>query len=236
MPSTRSILLVTVLLTVLPMAARADPRADLAEAARAFDDAALRRDDDNTKATPVRKRTEPVRLTFKNPKAAPGLVEPVRQALKQIAVEAALDVVDVGASDPTANFIVLFDENESVQGKHNCFTTTSWKSWMITSSTLKINPAYGSTIDGCIIHEAMHAFGFNSHPHSGDSVLSYVYRRRALTALDRNLIHTLYDPRVVPGLKPAAASQLGCRILGERMAVAAAVIDVICNGRAGPTP
>jgi|SRR5580693_3437932 hypothetical protein len=99
---------------------------------------------------------------------------------------------------------------------------------------LKVNPAYASSIDACIIHEAMHSFGFISHPHAADSVLSYVYKRRALTALDRHLIRTLYDPRLAPNLAAQPASQLACRILGERLAVSGADIEAVCSARKGP--
>ena len=47
--------------------------------------------------------------------------------------------------------------------------------------------------DTCIVHEAMHAFGFPSHPHDADSVLNNVYRRRTLTPLDGHLIERTHD-------------------------------------------
>lgn len=220
----------------VPPGAHAQLRDELEAGARAFDDGALRREDDNAKATPIRKRTGPIRLAFRNSGTAPGLVEPTRQAVRLIAAEAAIKVNDVAADDPSADFIVSFDENESSDGKRNCFSLTWWKAWSITRNELKINPASGSGIDRCIIHEAMHAFGFNSHPHAADSVLSYVYKRRALTPIDMHLIHTLYDPRMTVGLQPAPASQLGCRILGERMGSSTDDIAAICNGRKGPVP
>lgn len=228
-----AVLLPTTLLGVL---ANAQTRDDLATAARAFDEGALRRDDDNAKATPIRKRTGPIHLAFRNSGRAPGLVEPTRRAVRRIAVEAAVIVEDVAADDPSADFIVSFDENESPSGKRNCLAQTWWKAWSIYRNELKINPAYAGGIDGCIIHESMHAFGFNSHPHGGDSVLSYVYKRSALTPLDIHLIHTLYDPRMTIGLKPAAASQLGCRILGERMESSATDVAAVCTDRKGPMP
>ena len=144
-----------------------------------------------------------------------------------------MTVLDVAIGD-SPNFVVNFDENESSSGKRNCFARAWTKNGGIYRADLKINPAYGSSIDACIIHEAMHAFGFLSHPHAADSVLSYVYRRRALTPLDRHLIRTLYDPRLAPNLAAQPASQLGCRILGERMAIAGADIDAVCGARKGP--
>ena len=53
-------------------AAHGQSRDALADAARAFDEAALRADDDNAKPKPVRKWLAPIRLAFANPSAAPA--------------------------------------------------------------------------------------------------------------------------------------------------------------------
>ena len=224
-----------VLLTVTSPSLANDVRGELTTAARAFDESALRLGDDNTKATGVRKWNVAIALRFANASRAPGLVEPTRKAIQVIAGQTP-DIAVADAVVDEANFVVRFDENESASGKNGCHANVSSKSWAISRSELKINPAFGASIDGCIIHEAMHAFGFLSHPHGADSVLSYVYRRRALTPLDIHLIRTLYDPRLKPGTKPAAASQLACRILGERLQATASDIDTVCRDRKGPSP
>ena len=67
-------------------------------------------------------------------------------------------------------------------------------------------------------------------------MLGYRYtQRRALTTLDKHLIHTLYDGRVKVGTPPVRASQQACRILGERLGSAPADIDAVCRDRKGPT-
>jgi hypothetical protein len=225
--------LAVVLLLLLPIAARAQSRDALIEAARAFDEGALRANDDNAKPMRVRKWTEPIRLAFRTPGAAPGLVRPTGDAIRAIAAEAGAIVLEVAIGD-SPNFVVSFDENESSSGKRNCFAQYWSKKGGIYRADLKVNPAYASSIGACIIHEAMHAFGFSSHPHAADSVLSYVYKRRAMTALDRNLIRTLYDPRLASDLAAQPASQLACRILGERLAVSGADIEAVCSVRKGP--
>ena len=232
--STSSVALAVLL--VLPSASLADDvRGELVTAARAFDESALRLGDDNARPTGVRKWTVAIALRFANASRAPGLVEPTRKAIQSIAGQTPDIAVADGAVD-AANFIVSFDENEAASGKAGCQANVSSKSGAISRSELKINPAFGSAIDGCIIHEALHAFGFLSHPHGADSVLSYVYRRRALTPLDIHLIRTLYDSRLKPGMKPAAASRLACRILGERLQATAGDIDTVCRDRKGPSP
>jgi len=212
-----------------------DVRGELVIAARAFDESALRLGDDNARPIGVRKWRAPIALRFANASRAPGLVEPSRKAIQSIAGQTP-DIAVADAAVDDANFIVFFDENESASGKNGCHANVSSKSWAISRSELKINPAFGASIDGCIIHEAMHAFGFLSHPHGADSVLSYVYRRRALTPLDIHLVRTLHDPRLKPGTKPAAASQLACRILGERLRATASDVDTVCRDRKGPSP
>jgi hypothetical protein len=209
----------------------------LAEAARAFDEAALRASDDNSKPRPVRKWMAPIRLAFSNPSAAPALVEISRQGVRTIAVEAGIAVMDAAQGDATANYVVLFDEN-GLRGQAGDCSANGWwnKDGVIYKAELRINPVRIRDIDRCAVHEPMHSFGFFSHPHSALSVLSYVYKaQRTLTPLDRHLIRTLYDRRLTTGMAASAASQLACRILGERMGSPPADIDAVCRDRKGPT-
>jgi len=227
------------LISMAAGAVRAEsPREVLSEAARAFDEAALRQKDDNAKPAPVRKWMKTIRLAFDNPGAMPSLVDRTRQAIKVEATEAGLAVVDVERSDATMNYKVLFDENGLTGDAGSCFGSFWWNNGSeITRAELRINPVRIRDIDRCIYHEPMHTLGFGSHPHAAFSVLSYVYKaQRTPTPLDIHLLHTLYDARMTPGLKPAPASQLACRILGERLASSAADIDAVCRDRKGPTP
>lgn len=218
--------------------AQAQSRETLADAARAFDESALRANDDNAKPMPVRKWMSPIRLAFANPGAAPGLVDMATQGIKTVAAEAGVVVSVLTANDSTANFLVHFDEN-GLNGKSGyCFGSAWWdKSKVINRGELRLNPTRIRDFDRCAIHEPLHSFGFLSHPHAALSVLSYVNKaQRTLTPLDSDLIHTLYDPRLAPGLLAAPASQLACRILGERMRSSATDIEAVCRDRRGPTP
>ena len=228
-------LLLMVLLS--PAGVEAQSRDELATSARAFDEAALRNSDDNAKPMPVRKWTVPIRLGFANPNAAPNLVELTRAAVKSNAAEAGIEVVDLPERDSTASLTVFFDENGLRGVSGDCVAQAWTKQYAINRAELRINPSRTRDIDRCAVHESMHAFGFLSHPHGAVSVLSYVYKaQRTLTPLDKNLFHTLYDPRMTVGLQPALASQLGCRILGERMGSNADDIAAVCSERKGPVP
>jgi hypothetical protein len=218
--------------------AEAQSRESLVDAARAFDESALRANDDNAKPMPVRKWMAPIRLSFANPRAASNLVEPATQGIKTIAAEAGVVVTILAENDSTANFVVHFDEN-GLNGKTGyCWGSAWWdRSKVIYRGELRLNPTRIRDFDRCAIHEPLHSFGFLSHPHAAFSVLSYVNKaQRTLTPLDSNMIRTLYDPRLTPGMAAAPASQLGCRILGERMRTSAADIEGVCGSRRGPTP
>jgi hypothetical protein len=106
---------------------------------------------------------------------------------------------------------------------------------VITRGELRLNPTCIRDFDRCAIHEPMHSFGFLSHPHAAESVLSYVFKgQRTLTELDRYLIRTLYDPQLAPGMATAPASQAACRILAKWLKSPPADADAVCNDRGGP--
>ena len=235
-PSVFALLALAALLP--PATAQAQSRDDLAGAARAFDEAALRSGYDNSRPMPVRKWTVPIRLGFANASAAPNLVDLTRAAVRSNAAEAGVEVVDLPERESTANFIVYFDENGLRGVGGDCVASAWWnKQRALYKSELRINPTRTRDIDRCAVHESMHAFGFLSHPHAAVSVLSYVHKaQRSLTPLDKNLFRTLYDPRMTVGLAPAPASQLGCRILGERLGSSPADIAAVCSDRKGPVP
>jgi hypothetical protein len=223
-------------LLVVSCTASAQSRQALADAARAFDESALRADDSNTKPMLVRKWMAPVRLSFANASAAFGLVEPSRQGIKTIAAEAGISVVDLADRDPSANFVVYFDENGLNGRSGYCFGSAKWdKAKVITRGELRLNPTRIRDFDRCAIHEPMHSFGFLSHPHAAESVLSYVFKaQRTLTELDRYLIRTLYDPQLAPGTSGAAASQMACRILAKWLKSTTADAEAVCGNRTGP--
>jgi hypothetical protein len=198
--------------------ASAAPRDDLAVAAQAFDESVLRNQDDTTRQSPVRRWKGPIRVAVRNPGKAPGLVPPTVKAIRAIAEVAKLEVSEVESADPGANFVIVFDENEMFNGKLGCQASAPTRNWVIERAEIRISPSFRGQIDNCIIHEALHAFGFYSHPHGADSVLSYVYKRTALTELDVNLIKALYDPALRPGLVPLRASVQACQVLARLMA------------------
>jgi hypothetical protein len=209
--------------------AAAGPRDELSDAARAFDESVLRDQDDSTRQLALRKWKGPIKLAVRNPSRAPNLVQPAIKAIRTIAEQAKVEVTEVEITDSGANLVVFFDDNEIYNGQLGCQAKAPTRNWLIERAEIKISPSFRGQIDNCIIHEALHAFGFYSHPHGVDSVLSYVYKRTALTRLDIYLIKTLYDPALRPGLAPLQASVQGCRILARLMASSEQDTREICD-------
>src|SRR5579883_1969334 len=218
-----------VLVALWSSAAAATPREELADAARAFDEAALRSNDDSTQQLFVRRWPGPFKLAVRNGSRSPSLVAPSIKAVRAIADVANIEVGEVDISDKTADFILFFDENGKPM-KNNCEATIRWNgAGKLTHAEIRINPSLSTSLDNCVIHEAMHAFGFISHPHGADSVLSYVYKRTSLTPLDVNLIKTLYDPALKLGTAPLTASVQSCQTLAGRMASSDADRQAVCD-------
>src|SRR5262245_18757306 len=129
-------------------------REALADAARAFDESALRADDVNAKPMAVRKWAGPIRLVFVNAGAAPGLVEESRRGVKTITAEANIAVVDLPDNDPTGNFAIHFDEN-GLRGKSGTCFANAWcrKDRAISKAELRLSPTRIRDFDRCAIHE-----------------------------------------------------------------------------------
>lgn len=111
------------------------------------------------------------------------------------------------------------------------FVRVSYMNSGIHRAELKIKPANGASIENCIIHEGTHGFGFLCHPTAPTA-----FRATSTSvAHSRRSTRILYASRLPVGTRPAAASQLACRILGEPTLTAAADIEAVCTDRKGPS-
>jgi hypothetical protein len=209
------------------------PRAELEMLARAFDDSALRAED--TLPEPLIKWTGPLYYTARNARAQRSVERQLLSSIREIAGLAGLRLIEVADDDRRANVVARLHENEASSGSNTCFALWSRGSdGALQRVEININFRLWRQIERCIVHEALHGFGFPSHAHAADSVLSYVSSRSALTKVDHALIRTLYDRRLAPGTAPAAASRTACRILGETIGAAPADIAAVCAARPGP--
>ncbi len=203
--------------------------------ARAFDEGALRVNDAIPAA--LAKWTETLYYTPHNGGAQPSIERQVSKALREMAAIAGLNLVVVEPNDKRANVVARFSENEGPSGSQSCYAQW-WRSddGKITRVELNVNFRSWRGIDRCVVHETFHGFGFQSHAHAADSVLSYVSGRTSLTQVDRLLLETLYDRRLAAGTEPVAASRTACRILAEKINAAPSDVRVVCDARLGPQP
>lgn len=217
-------------------AASADTKSELLAASHAFEQSALRLGDSDERLSRPIKWTTPIFYVATNASGSPTLERLAWAAARRIAAIAGVPIEEVLNGDGRANFFVILTENEAPAmpgqaGAQTCYALQWWKAWKLTKVELYINFKNFSRIDRCAIHEVLHNFGFMSHPHGADSILSYVFNRRDLTALDKQLIETLYDPRMTPGLPRADAAKLGCRIMAAKIGAVASDIEAVCSAR-----
>jgi Protein of unknown function (DUF2927) len=216
--------------------AHAGPADDLARLAKGFEDAALRIEDNSMKPKEIVRWDSTIVLAFVNPTGASRQANLMSKVVREIAAIAGVAVREVEATDPAANFFGKYSDSANAGfgidgGTSNCFSTTNFEKGRIERVDINIGSRPRSGGDRCVVHEALHGFGFNSHPHGLDSVLSYVYNREALTPTDRLLIETLYDKRLKPGMTRAEAAPIACRILAEKTGVSAAIAEPVCAQR-----
>jgi hypothetical protein len=225
-----TLLLLTAACQAFP--AYAGPADDLARLAKGFEDAALRIEDNSMKAKELTRWEGPIVLAFVNPNTASRQANLMSKAVREIAAIAGVTVREVEATDRAANFVGRYSDSSSAGfglggGTSNCFSTTTFDKGRIERVDINIGTRPGGG-DRCSVHEALHGFGFNSHPHGLDSVLSYVYNREELTPVDRLLIETLYDKRLKRGMTRAEAAPIACRILAEKTGVSSTIADQVC--------
>ncbi|MCW5748837.1 MAG: DUF2927 domain-containing protein [Alphaproteobacteria bacterium] len=202
----------------------------LEDAAKAFDDAALRID--TAPATELARWTTPIFLAVSDHAGMNAYAGEVEAAVRAMAAIAGVTVNRVAWQDPRANFVVRPNTSEYA-GKSPCRSSVDWTdAGLMMRAEIHVNLANPGRITRCINHEVMHGFGFRGHPHSSFSVLSYKYAAQAqLTDTDRVILQTLYDPRLQPGMRTPAASQVACSIIAEKLHSQPADAAAACGHR-----
>lgn len=168
---------------------------------RAFDQAALVWSDESGTGI-VRRWTKPIRYATervigqKTADDAVAFLEGIGK-ITGVEIRKAENVKD-------ANFIIEFVDTPTLltgNGRQaGCVANYSNDGFgNITKVRLLLNWRY---LDGdrCMRHEMLHGFGLTGHPHSSNSLLSYTYKARDLTDIDRMALEILYDPRLALGM------------------------------------
>jgi hypothetical protein len=200
----------------------------LVEAARAFDEAALRVNDVHP-ANLVR-WAGPIFMAIAESDDIRPLAPQIEASVRLVAGFAGIPVALVAIDHPQANFLIRRTETA---GRAACRTAIYSRGGRIARVEVAIHPTPGAAVTRCINHEVMHAFGFRSHAHAAQSILSY--RQTAMiehSPLDRLLLETLYDPRLQPGMELSSAGVAACSILAEKLGVARRDAAAHCARRA----
>jgi hypothetical protein len=207
-------------------------KVSLEDAARAFDDAALRVD--TSPAVELARWTRPIFLAVApDMNAHAGEVETSVQFMASIAK---VSFSRVAWGDSRANFLVRASTIQT-SGKSPCRSSVDWTDLgHMVRAEVFVNLSNPGRVTRCINHEVMHGFGFRGHAHGSFSVLSYKYAAQAqLTDTDRLMLETLYDPRLKPGTKVAAAAPVACGIMAEKVRASAEETAALCTARgSGP--
>lgn len=222
--------LVTTAVTTAQASDWAGSRVSLEDAARAFDDAALRID--TSPAVELARWTSPIFLAVSDQSGMDSYAAEVEASVRSIAAVARVTVTRVAWGDSRANFIVRPSTAQS-SGKSPCRSAVDWSDLgNMVRAELHINLSNPGRVTRCINHEVMHGFGFRGHAHSSFSVLSYQHAGQAqLTSTDRLMLETLYDARLKPGTKVSAVAPVACGILAEKVRASAEETAALCTGR-----
>ncbi len=202
-------------------------RGSLPDVARAFEDAALRVNDWQP-AEPVR-WTRPIFLAIADGGGMRALAPEIEASVRQMAAIARISVTRVDANDPRRNFVV---RQADPGGRAACRAGIYSQAGHITSVEVEIWLGGRGSVSRCINHEVLHGFGFRSHAHAAASILSYKQTRQTdLSAVDRVMLETLYDPRLRPGMNVASATSTACSVIAEKLRVPARDAGAFCGGR-----
>ncbi|HEX2886068.1 DUF2927 domain-containing protein [Vineibacter terrae] len=199
----------------------------LQDAAQAFDDAALRVND--AQPADLVRWTGPIFLAIADGDGLHARAAEIEASVRTLAAIARVPVSRVAADDPRRNFLV---RPAATGGRAACRAAVASQAGRIASAEVEIYLGGRGSLTRCINHEVMHAFGFRSHAHAALSILSYKQSRQTdLSALDRVMIETLYDPRLRPGMRPAEAAPMACAVLAEKLGLSARDAGAQCGSR-----
>ena len=160
---------------------------------------------------PVSKWQGPIRVKFTGDEV-PRNKDFALSQLHVAADVAGIEVVEVAADDASANFEVEFLANmRQLTANESCHTNYYNRNGTINRAKIRANEP---RVWFCMLHETMHAMGFDGHPHAG-SVLTYFARSGGLTAADIFLLKTVYSSDIKPGMTPLAALAVFARRLLE---------------------
>jgi Protein of unknown function (DUF2927)/Sel1 repeat len=184
----------------------------------------------------VRKQGPVVRVRM----VASGYEDFLHKLLRDEAAAAGVEVVFLDDGDKSENIFIEIAHYTDARSpfQKNCNTLTDVGEQgqprvhvhadpLGTIASLKRNSA---GFFGCFNRETLRAFGLD-YDHDHQSVLSDQYSTWFLTPIDRMSIHTLYDPRVKPGMHWLGAMAEAREVVVEQMIAEGAPPETANMGR-----
>jgi hypothetical protein len=126
------------------------------------------------------------------------------QALRAVANEAGVKLIDVSTTEPhTANVNVEITSDHALEENQPCVTFLNFATeTRIDSATVQMR---NKDAWRCAYHEAMHVMGVRGHP-AGKTVLSYFpWKVDGLLPLDKVMLRAWYSPKMRAGATPFEA-------------------------------
>lgn len=218
-------ILALIVVIPIPSAMAGDTREEkLERLLLGFLDSALWGGNRHTEPMPPSRWTQPIRLRVdRDPDD--DIARFAEETVKRLADVAGVAVEVLPRGDNTENFLVTFVDTDTllVGGELvSCVAHYDTKAGSIRRINLKINLNYKYVFrrTRCVRHETLHGMGLIAHPHSLDSILSYVYSARdEYSADDFDMLKLLYDADLKPGAFHLAALLQAREILARQLGV-----------------
>jgi len=137
------------------------------------------------------------------------------------------DAAEIGVEFNRGALIPVHDELA------RCFTRILYTPAGLRHAQIVVNTQTPGTLEACLDHELMHAFGFPHHSVVVASVMSPFRRTDSLTVADQAALAALYDPRLQIGMTHEAMADKLDTILGERARIAASTAPPVFTDPAG---
>ena len=134
---------------------------------------------------------------------APAYRQRSLQALRDVAAEAGVKVIDVSDradAEQQANVSIEITPDSALSDTQPCETRINYRTeTTIDSASMQMR---GSDALRCAYHESMHVMGVRGHP-DGKTVLSYfTTHSEGLLPLDKAMLRAFYSPRARAGMTP----------------------------------
>lgn len=127
---------------------------------------------------------------------------------------------------------------EQLLGAHDelgrCVTRGRASGTAITRAEILVNTERVGSLDDCLDHELMHAFGFRHHSAIMPSVMSPFRPSGTLTEADRVALRVLYDPKLTPGIGRDQAWPLVTAAFGQHRGEFGSVASAVAPQSALP--